>query len=242
MLSLPPDSRVLATKRVTSMVEWHNAFEVRVEIDSKIYATAWGAKFGADGKLAPDLFHHVTTATATGFVNADKNLHRSGEHPNLVVHTYPLIVTSGNGDTPGACDTATVKGAGYVDFQVVDAVIWPIERLSIYLDSGPEDQYPDVGWLVMCDGRGNKVLNETNIPFSAWEHYVFRGYPQGMLFAGVGSDRWSVTTSDAVWEQGGTLATWNNALGCGGWCDPSRSWFNKKIALEVIPFRSVAVR
>lgn len=237
MLQQPPDSRVLATKRVTSMVAWHNAYEVRVEIDSSVYATAWGVKMDRNGKLVPDLFHHVTTATATGFVIAKENLHRSGEHPDLKVDAYPLITTAGGGATPGKCNTATVKGAGSVGFQVVDAVIWPPEKLLIYLDVGPAQEYPDIGWLVLCDGRGNVVLDDKP-RFSAWEHYLLLGYPQGMLFDGTGPDRWHLANNlDAVWEQGGTLATWNNLLGCGGWCDPAKSYFNKKIVLEVLPFR-----
>ena len=238
VLSLPPNMRVLARKEMPTDVSWHRAFKIHVSIDSELYINK---------ARAFEYANHVGTATVSGVLEAD-TLHRPGDLAYLPPKIGTLVTVSDKGRGPfcatgvgGSLGSIIIEqNSGTIDFQVIDAVIYPPNDISLYLDVGPADDYRDDTYRHRaCDPRtGQVVLNTTSPGTNLWEATIFAGYPRGLSFKG-SMDAY-VTTQPDIWNRKATpqdwegdsdfvVAVWETPQKCGGYCDPAKSWLNMTI-------------
>jgi hypothetical protein len=250
LTGLPPDMRVLARKEMPTDVSWHRAYEVFVVIDSQLDVHRVPAYEYPD---------HMGTATATGVLDV-ATVHAPGvrfagppEIGSLLTVTDAgrgpscTIVTTGL--TAGAEGAMTmVQNSGTIDFQVVDAVIYPPEELKLYLDVGPADDFHDDKYHLTQCREGEVVYSDTQPGTNFWEFMIFRGYPRGLSFSGVtmsgngpaigttpGVWNWRATADD--WDGDGEfeVASWETPQTCGGYCTEDNSWLNIQIFAKAIP-------
>lgn len=149
----------------------------------------------------------------------------------------------------GAEGSLTVlQNNGTIDFQVVDAVIYPPEEMTLYLDVGPADDFTDDTYRLIQCLKGKVVSNFTAKATNLWENIIFRGYPNGLRFKGVtmqgngpasgtspGIWNWRANPQD--WEGTGDfiVAEWDIPQDCGGYCDKSKSDLVIQILARPLP-------
>jgi hypothetical protein len=191
------------------------------------------------------------TATLSGVLDAD-TLHRPGDLADLPPKVGNLVTVTDQGRGP-LCSSSKTAGegsitvkqnSGSIDFQVIEAVIYPPEELGLYLDVGPADDYQDDSYRLVQCSRGKIVSDTTSPGTNLWEGTIFRGYPRGLSFKGtaIGSGAtvagaWNLKASQQDWEGAGdfVVAVWETPQDCGGYCDRARSWLNMSILARPLP-------
>jgi hypothetical protein len=246
VLSLPPDMRVLARKQMTTDVSWHRAYEISVAIDSQLYGNK---------AQAGDYANHVGTGTLSGVLDVD-TLHRPGDIAQLPPKIGTLVTVTDKGTGPLCAgglhrsegSITVMQNSGTIDFQVIEAVVYPPEDLYLYLDVGPADDYMDDTYRLVQCVRGVIVVDTTSKGTNFWEGTIFRGYPRGLAFSGVAmtdggptvdiqENVWNLRASRQDWEGNSdfVVAVWETPQVCGGYCDSGKSWLNMTILARPLP-------
>jgi hypothetical protein len=246
VLNLPPDMRLFARKEMPTDISWHRAYEIQVAIDSQLYVNKVPAYEFPD---------HMGTATLSGVLDAD-TLHSPGDLAYLPPKIGQLQTITDKGTGPlctvaanGAEGAITVKQrTGSIDFQVIDAVIYPPEEMTLYLDVGPADDYHDDDYRLTQCFQGKVIYDSTSPGTNLWEGTIFRGYPGGLRLSGSTtvdggptSDTvpyvWNWRATDQDWTGTGdfVVAIWETPQDCGGYCDAARSWLNIQVLARPLP-------
>jgi hypothetical protein len=247
VLSLPADMRVLARRVMPSDIKWHRAFEFRLAIDSQLYVTK-ASGFGYT--------NHVGTGTLSGVLEVGTAINAEGFAVDPPIVGDLLTVSDAGTGTKCAPGVGGSKGSvmvlsshGGIDFQVIEMVVYPWDKVSVYLDVGPADDFNDDTYrYIICDPRTNLIASNTTAKFTnLWEHYIFWGYPRGMAFSGSsrvvggppGNDphTWNAVATEDDWagDSDFLVAKWEGPEDCGGYCDPAKSWINMTILADPLP-------
>jgi hypothetical protein len=240
VLNLPPDMRVLARKTMPTDVSWHHGYDVQVLLDSRLWVTK---------AAGPEFANDVGTAFAQGTLDV-KTVHPAdqlapAERPAIAIMSTRVTQGAGPFCTPGfggAKGSVIVDSStNTIDFQVVDAVIYPPEDVFLYVDVGPADDYTDDTYKErLCKPDGGVVSLQTGKGVNLWEGVIFQGYPSGLSFKGLGV--WQYTATQQDWE--GTrqfkVAEADIPQTCGGHCTDAKdgtpqSWLKLAIFAQQIP-------
>jgi hypothetical protein len=241
VLNLPPDMRVLARKVMPTDISWHHGYDVQVLIDSRLWVTK---------AAGPEFANDVGTAIAQGQLNVNTVRPADVLSPSQrpAIGTLSTVTNKGAGPfcTPGfggAKGSVIVDSStNTIDFQVIDAVIYPPEDVELYLDVGPADDYRDDNYVErLCKPNGEVVATIQNRGVNLWEGVIFQGYPHGLSFKGLGAV-WQYVATQQNWEGSAQfkVAEADIPQTCGGHCTPTgngvpQSWL--KLAIFATPLR-----